>query len=50
MLLPVSSDFYPYPPNHPLALNNDENQDDKAGKREEFEGIHGLNFIDFTKK
>ena len=50
MLLPVSSDFYPYPPNHQVALNNDENQDDKAGKREEFEGIHGLNFVEYTKK
>ena len=50
MLLPVSSDFYPYPPNHQVALNNDENQEDKANKREEFEDIHGLNLIKFTKK
>ena len=50
MFLPVSSDFYPYPPNHQVALNNDENQEDKANKREEFEIMHGLNRIKYTEK
>ena len=49
-LLPVSSDFYPYPPNHQVALNNDENQDEKANKGEEFECVHCINFVEFTKK
>jgi hypothetical protein len=50
VFLPVLSDCYPFPPNHKVALNNDENQDNNAGKGEEFKGIHGLNFVNSTKK